>query len=474
MFKFKIIILTIMVSGLLAPTFALAASDLSPMFNPLCWKQNAGTGGDERSNPTSCLGARQRWLGINDPTAPEGWVKDTECGGTGKDAQWGKCLPPGRTVASIALGGKRTFYNIGDYIRTVYKIGIAVASLLAAVMMVIAGLEWTASGGNSEAIGRAKKRIGGAAVGLVLAMGSYLILNTINPALVNLRLPQTYMIRQIAMPAYWCSEFADPAKTSKESDWVKNFADAGLSSANPSKDMYDKLGDKDFKYSTLPTSTQPKTICGKQYFPQGGGGATCFGDSCEESQVCRGEDCKCFPPPIVNPDENDCKSARIAVTLSGFELNYEFPWANDVRLVALVNRNDDYPGIDAVQYRVVNLSEASRYDDRKIMAFTGNYTDSDILKAEQSYGFLGFAVAFNININFDPVDDIVIVDKNGSKIAKYCTSDSSYRELNGRKCDNENITALTDIKKVSKNRLFNSDQINSKQGAYLRVSVNGL
>ena len=59
--------------------------------------------------------------------------------------------------------------------------------MLAIVLIIVAGLQWTVSGGNPEMIKRAQKRISGALIGLALAVGSYTILYTINPELVEFR-----------------------------------------------------------------------------------------------------------------------------------------------------------------------------------------------------------------------------------------------------------------------------------------------
>mgnify|MGYP001611510906 CR=1 FL=1 len=72
------------------------------------------------------------------------------------------------------------------YAQFLYPFALSVAAVLAVVMIVIAGLEMmTASEGLRE---DAKKKIWAAVLGLLLAVGSYLILNTINPDLVQLKL----------------------------------------------------------------------------------------------------------------------------------------------------------------------------------------------------------------------------------------------------------------------------------------------
>jgi hypothetical protein len=62
-------------------------------------------------------------------------------------------------------------------------------------MIVIAGFEWLTAAGDSGKIKHAREKITNALIGLVLALGSYTILNTINPALLSLQLHPIKMVR---------------------------------------------------------------------------------------------------------------------------------------------------------------------------------------------------------------------------------------------------------------------------------------
>jgi hypothetical protein len=65
-------------------------------------------------------------------------------------------------------------------------------------MIMFNGLRWAAAAGNSEQISTAKSGIVSAVVGLILALGSYVILSTLNPAFVNL---QNLDMQQLSFPA---------------------------------------------------------------------------------------------------------------------------------------------------------------------------------------------------------------------------------------------------------------------------------
>ena len=86
---------------------------------------------------------------------------------------------PGITGAAGPIGIIQAFYNFS----------LMIGGLLAFIMILYAGIRYAASRGNPAGQSDAKDAITQALLGLLLLMGAYLILNTINPDLVNLRLP---------------------------------------------------------------------------------------------------------------------------------------------------------------------------------------------------------------------------------------------------------------------------------------------
>lgn len=90
---------------------------------------------------------------------------------------------------SIKLFNKSTFTSIADYIGVAYQYLTGIAGLLAVTMIMYGGLKWIFSAGDSGKVTAAKETINHAVIGLILALGSFLLLNTINPNLVNLKVP---------------------------------------------------------------------------------------------------------------------------------------------------------------------------------------------------------------------------------------------------------------------------------------------
>ncbi|MFA5934795.1 MAG: hypothetical protein WC827_02860 [Candidatus Paceibacterota bacterium] len=74
--------------------------------------------------------------------------------------------------------------DLGTFLQQAYNFGIALAIVLAAIMIFIGGVEYMTSY-SSDKKSDGLKKINEAAIGLGLALISYLILYTINPSLVD-------------------------------------------------------------------------------------------------------------------------------------------------------------------------------------------------------------------------------------------------------------------------------------------------
>lgn len=88
---------------------------------------------------------------------------------------------PGTTVN---VDGKEVVQNAGNYIKGAFNLAIGIAAALAIIMIIVGGIQYM----GTESIGgkgAGLKKIKDAVLGLLLALGSYVILLTINPALVN-------------------------------------------------------------------------------------------------------------------------------------------------------------------------------------------------------------------------------------------------------------------------------------------------
>ena len=74
--------------------------------------------------------------------------------------------------------------NIGDYFNILFRIAIGICAVLAVVMIVLGGIQYM---GDESIFGKteAKGQITKAILGLLIALGAYALLNTINPAMLG-------------------------------------------------------------------------------------------------------------------------------------------------------------------------------------------------------------------------------------------------------------------------------------------------
>lgn len=94
--------------------------------------------------------------------------------------------------------------GIGEYISIIYQWAVAFAAVLAVLAFSFAGILWLVAGGDQSKTSESKKIMGNAIMGLLLALGSYLALTTINPGLVHfqpIRVPAVKSITLNLTPA---------------------------------------------------------------------------------------------------------------------------------------------------------------------------------------------------------------------------------------------------------------------------------
>ncbi|MBI4434755.1 hypothetical protein HY635_02975 [Candidatus Uhrbacteria bacterium] len=82
---------------------------------------------------------------------------------------------------------------IGEYIAAIYRWAVPVGAILATVVIMAAGVIWLTSGGAGT-LSTAKEWITNAVIGLLLLVGSYVVLNVVNPDLVRLQALQIKLV----------------------------------------------------------------------------------------------------------------------------------------------------------------------------------------------------------------------------------------------------------------------------------------
>lgn len=82
--------------------------------------------------------------------------------------------------------------DLNKLIAWFYYFIVGIAGLSAFIMLVWGGVEWLTSAGNPSRISEAKDKITSALFGLLIILGSWLILQVINPDLTTLQLPRLH------------------------------------------------------------------------------------------------------------------------------------------------------------------------------------------------------------------------------------------------------------------------------------------
>lgn len=83
----------------------------------------------------------------------------------------------------VGIGSTFRVTGLVDYIIVAYEFLVGIVGVVAAVMIMFNGLKWAGAAGNAEKVGESKQGLIDALVGLAIALISFTILNTINPAL---------------------------------------------------------------------------------------------------------------------------------------------------------------------------------------------------------------------------------------------------------------------------------------------------
>jgi|GEM_PF-2252995 len=103
--------------------------------------------------------------------------------------------------------------DLAQYLGIVYNFLISIVGIVASVMMIVAGFQYLTSAGDAGKIGAAKSRMANAFMGLILVLGAYTILSTINPALVVLKMPGVRDVSTETISLPWCDEIIKAGAT---------------------------------------------------------------------------------------------------------------------------------------------------------------------------------------------------------------------------------------------------------------------
>ncbi|MEK7512483.1 MAG: hypothetical protein AAB575_05750, partial [Patescibacteria group bacterium] len=117
---------------------------------------------------------------------------------------------------------------IAMYIGEAYRYGVIIGSVFAVISMMIGGLMYILGGFNQTMISKARGFITGGVIGIVLLLGSYIMLNMVNPNLVKLKPLQMEVAKEeIPFTATFCDEAGKNGFAVVDTEWNKGNDNCG-------------------------------------------------------------------------------------------------------------------------------------------------------------------------------------------------------------------------------------------------------
>lgn len=101
-------------------------------------------------------------------------------------------LSPAFAMDFPSIGGVEinSSTSAADFIVYLFNLSIAVGTFIAAIVLIMAGVDYVSSRGEPAKIGEAKNKIKNAFLGLIILLASFMILNIINPQLTSIKINQ--------------------------------------------------------------------------------------------------------------------------------------------------------------------------------------------------------------------------------------------------------------------------------------------
>ncbi|MFH1620818.1 MAG: pilin [Patescibacteria group bacterium] len=178
---------------------------------------------------------------------------------------------PDLTLSSPILG-VTSIKGLRQYLELMFRFAMSIVALTAAVAFIWGGFKYIV-GSSAGDITKAKNTMINAMVGLLLATGAVMILNTINPAATRLTSLEVWLVnRMLFSEDQFCQDYK--AKHGGE----PKFADPG----DPVGSIPYEQAEGEGKF----VLDAGETKCGQEYYAKGYAGKTCFGMECGSGQAC--------------------------------------------------------------------------------------------------------------------------------------------------------------------------------------------
>ncbi|MFA7141950.1 MAG: hypothetical protein WC157_01470 [Candidatus Paceibacterota bacterium] len=273
-------------------------------------------------------------------------------------------------TTNLVQGGTNSLADLTQYL---YEWGISIGALLAFISIIYAGFTYLTSAGNSNKLTESKERIKASFLGLALLLGTYLILNTINPKLVQLDIsPDIFTSNPLENQSFISYEitskcaFAKLYKDGKASNQDKNSGYKDIK--GPSTGVIVEVG-KTYKKADLfkidtevynavkffstPTVTEVKTTYTTD--PQG----RFIADRKER---------------VITPTDPEYSESLANILIEDHGNYYIESMGTDCKLYFYYERNcvalaDLWGGVANVSYPIDNIADFTTADPERVMCF---------------------------------------------------------------------------------------------------------
>ncbi|MFC1721493.1 pilin [Patescibacteria group bacterium] len=220
---------------------------------------------------------------------------------------------PGTTGLEAPIGSYTSTDSITGYIKQIYLFASGIVGGLAAIMIVIGGIQYVTAAGNQKGVSSAKETITSAIIGLVVVGTAYLILGTFGTQFTNLEEPDLPTISAFGYGAEDTIPRSIGCGTSGTCQLIPGGSGMGACAGKDLGDPCTADSEQCAQYSTNPAECDVQQGCQSCYIPSIGHSCTDTGADCshDQEQACKSKSQGCFTSQhcrTVNDNSNACRA----------------------------------------------------------------------------------------------------------------------------------------------------------------------
>ncbi|MFA7662509.1 MAG: transglycosylase SLT domain-containing protein [Patescibacteria group bacterium] len=303
--------------------------------------------------------------------------------------------------------------SMNEYFKLVYDWSIGAISIIAVVMIMIAGFQWITAGGNEKGIGEAKQRIKNAIFGLVLVGVAFLLLQLVNPAVLSSNILIPKIVRLLGLASGGgnsgnCTQMMGDA-VSYSTGWLgdakRDQWDEQLRAAAESNNIdcdYLKAIMLTESYSD-PDLISPMGACGLMQVLPGTADMLGFGNRCLSGETLAQENLNAGAKYVAQLSQNSKIDGDFNLIAAGYNAGLG---AND--------SSEDCPGLKQWQCEWDN---AAHTEENTGFKETRNYV-------RKTQGYLNMIISEGASCNADKISYATVCTEGGNGISVVATGNS--------------------------------------------------